>query len=402
MKTSRDFRPDRRTLLTGTALAGAALVGGAAAASPLGARRPIHTMNTGDPLLRRTRATPEAGDAAPDLSHLPRVKQEMVAPPFAPVHDQVAEGGPRVVEVRFDIEEKLMVVDEDTDAAVWALTYNGSVPGPLIVVHEGDYVELTLTNPESSIFEHNIDFHASTGALGGGGLTHIMPGEQTTLRWKATKPGTFVYHCAPGGDMIPYHVCHGMNGAVMVLPRGGLKDGDGNPLTYDEIAYIGEQDYYLPKDEDGEFIQYEAAGDDYSDALDAMRGLVPSHSVFNGAVGALTGENALKSEVGRTVLMIHAQANRDTRPHLIGGHADHVWEGGSFTDAPATGFETWFIRGGSAGAALYTFRQPGVYAYVNHNLIEAAMLGATAHFVVEGTWDHDLMTQLDAPRDIET
>ena len=44
---------------------------------------------------------------------------------------------------------------------------------------------------------HNIDFHAATGALGGAELTLINPGEQVTLRWKATRTGTFVYHCAP-------------------------------------------------------------------------------------------------------------------------------------------------------------------------------------------------------------
>ena len=58
--------------------------------------------------------------------------------------------------------------------------------------------------------------------------------------------------------------------------------------------------------------------------------------------------------------------------------------------------------GGSAGAALYTFRQPGVYAYVNHNLIEAAELGATAHIMVDGAWDDDLMTQVKAPEPIAT
>jgi nitrite reductase (NO-forming) len=277
------------------------------------------------------------------------------------------------------------------------MTYNGSVPGPLIVVHEGDYIELTLVNVATNVLEHNIDFHAATGALGGGGLTHVYPGEDVVLRWKATKPGTFVYHCAPGGEMIPYHVCHGMNGAVMVLPRGGLKDAQGNPLRYDKVVYVGEQDYYLPKDDDGNYVTYESAGDDYSDSLDMMRKLIPTHVVFNGAVGALTGEGALKSEVGQAVLIIHAQANRDTRPHLIGGHADYLWEGGSFSDAPMTGFETWFIRGGSAGASMYTFKQPGVYAYVTHNLIEAALLGGTAHFVVEGVWDDDLMVQLKPP-----
>src|SRR5690606_1485182 len=63
--------------------------------------------------------------------------------------------------------------------------------------------------------------------------------------------------------------------------------------------------------------------------------------------------------------------------------------------------ETWFIRGGSAGAALYTFKQPGVYAYVNHNLIEAFDKGAAGHNKVEGEWNHDLMTQVKAPGPIE-
>ena len=128
-----------------------------------------------------------------------------------------------------------------------------------------------------------------------------------------------------------------------------------------------------------------------------MQKLIPTHVVFNGAAGALTGDKAMKAKVGETVLIIHSQANRDTRPHLIGGHGDHVWEQGKFDNPPSKDLETWFVRGGSAAAALYTFRQPGIYAYVNHNLIEAAILGATAHFNVEGKWDNDLMAQVSAP-----
>jgi len=41
--------------------------------------------------------------------------------------------------------------------------------------------------------------------------------------------------------------------------------------------------------------------------------------------------------------------------------------------------------------------QPGVYAYVNHNLIEAVNLGATAHLIVGGDWNNDLMEQVVAP-----
>lgn len=358
-------------------------------------------VGTGLVVAQVATSSAQAASLSPaEIAGLPRVTQEMVAPPFLPKHDQVAKGGPKVVEVRFVIEEKKMVLDDD-DAEIWALTFNGSVPGPMIVVHENDYVELTLVNPETSAMEHNIDFHASTGALGGGELTLVSPGEECVLRFKATKPGVFVYHCAPGGNMVPYHVTHGMNGAIMVLPRDGLKDKSGKSIRYDRAYYVGEQDYYLAKDEDDEYIKYETAGEDYADSLEVMATLTPSHIVFNGAVGALTGDNALKAKVGETVLIIHAQANRDTRPHLIGGHGDYVWSTGSFGDDPQSGLETWLIAGGAAGAAVYTFKQPGLYAYVNHNLIEAFLKGAAAHFMVDGKWDDSLMMQVKKPTAIK-
>jgi nitrite reductase (NO-forming) len=392
----------RRSVLRGSLIAAGAAVVGVGTARAQAPRGPMPMPARVPERLIQVQNDAIAKAPPADLTGFTRVRQELVAPPFAPVHEQVATGGPKIVEVYMETQERLMKIDEDTGAEIWALTYNGSVPGPLIIAHEGDYVELTLRNPADSVFEHNIDFHASTGALGGGALTHIFPGEEAVLRWKATKPGVFTYHCAPGGEMIPYHVCHGMNGTMMVLPRDGLKDGKGNPLRYDEIAYIGEQDFYLPRNDDGSYKTYAAAGEDYAESLEVMRGLIPTHSVFNGAVGALTGDNALRSKVGNTVLMIHNQANRDTRPHLIGGHGNYVWEAGSFNDAPATNYETWLIRGGSSGAAMYTFEQPGVYAYVNHNLIEAVLLGATAHFVVEGEWNNALMEQVVAPRTFET
>ena len=342
---------------------------------------------------------PAIADTAPSAP-LAREKVNLVAPPHVHPHNQIANQPPVIKEFRLTVEEKQIVVDED-GTTMRAMTYNGSIPGPLMVVHEGDYIELTLVNPASTTMAHNIDFHASTGALGGAALTLVNPGEQAVLRFKATRAGVFVYHCAPGGPMIPWHVVHGMNGAVMVLPREGLKDGQGRPLHYDRIYYVGESDFYIPRDEKGKFKTYASAGDAYPDVEQTMRGLIPSHVVFNGKVGALTGKNAMTANVGEAVLIVHSQANRDTRPHLIGGHGDYVWESGKFSNAPETNLETWFVRGGSAAAALYTFRQPGVYAYVNHNLIEAALLGATAHFKVDGKWNDDLMKQVQAPTPIK-
>jgi len=279
------------------------------------------------------------------------------------------------------------------------MTFNGSMPGPTMVVHQGDTVELTLVNPATNSMLHNIDFHAATGGMGGGDFTQVAPGEQATLRFVADRAGVFLYHCAPPG-MVAWHVVSGMSGALMVLPRDGLKDAQGKPIHYDAAYTVGEFDLYLPKDETGAYKRFGSPGEAYADTVAAMRGLIPSHIVFNGKAGALTGERAMPAKVGETVLILHSSANRDTRPHLIGGHGDWVWETGKFANPPLRDQETWFVRGGSVGAAVYRFRQPGTYAYLNHNLIEATELGAVAQFQVSGTWDDSLMTQLHAPAPI--
>lgn len=325
-----------------------------------------------------------------------RVTQLMVPPPFLPEHEQVVKGDPVVVTVTLEIVEKESIID-NIGTVAQTMTFNGTVPGPIIVVHEGDYVEVKLINLKTNKLVHNIDFHAATGAMGGGELTMVAPGQEATIRFKATKAGVFVYHCAPGGVMIPFHVVSGMNGAILVLPRDGLKDGDGKSLTYDKAYYVGEQDFYIPKNADGQYKRYESPSYAMADVMKVMATNNPSHVVFNGAEGALTGAKAMTANVGEKVLFIHSQANRDTRPHLIGGHGDYVWASGSFTDAPQTNLETWAIAGGAAGAMLYQFEQPGLYAYVNHNLIDAAMKGAAAHVQVQGEWNNDLLEQLQKP-----
>ena len=334
-----------------------------------------------------------------DVSGLEVIEQKLVAPPFLPEHSQEHPGKPRVVKVRMVVEE--VEIEVEPGVFMWAFTYNGSVPGPLIVAHEGDYIELTLVNLASNQLPHNIDFHASTGALGGGELTNVAPGEEVVLRWKATKPGVFIYHCAPGGVMVPWHVVHGMNGAVMILPKDGIRDENGERLKYDRAYYIGEQDYYLPKDKSGKYKRYASPALSLADDLKAMRTLIPTHVPFGGTVGALTGDNAMTAKVGERVLFIHSQANRQSYPHLIGGHGEHVWERGNLHQKPATNLESWVIAAGSAGAFMYRFKQPGTYVYLSHNLIEALMLGAVSHIKVEGEWDNDLMEQVKPPTAIQ-
>ena len=111
------------------------------------------------PVLTGTVARAEGGDiktnaaaVAADIAKLERVKVDLIAPPFVHAHAQKAEGGPKVVEFTLTIEEKKIVID-DAGTEVHAMTFNGSVPGPMMVVHEGDYVELTLINPEYELVD---------------------------------------------------------------------------------------------------------------------------------------------------------------------------------------------------------------------------------------------------------
>ena len=271
-----------------------------------------------------------------DIGSLARVSQEMVAPPSLPDHDQEYFGAPRIVEVRMEVEEK--EIEVAPGVFVWAFTFNGSVPGPIIVVHEGDYVELTLVNSSENQLLHNVDFHASIGALGGGSLTHVNSGEEVVLRFRAIKPGVFVYHCAPGDTMVPWHVVHGMNGAIMVLPRDGLRDPAGNPISYDRAYYIGEQDYYVPRDENGEFMRFDTPSESFADDLKAMETLAPTHIVFNGTTGALQGRRPADRQSGRE----RADRPRSGQPPVLPAPDRWAWRlrlgEGRLQQSACTGF----------------------------------------------------------------
>lgn len=100
------------------------------------------------------------GTAVADLEGVQRVTPLLVAPLYLPKHDQIAVGPAKIVQIKMIIEEK--EIEIAPDVFIHAFTFNGSVPGPMIVVHQDNYVELTLVNPTSSALLHNIDFHAAT------------------------------------------------------------------------------------------------------------------------------------------------------------------------------------------------------------------------------------------------
>src|SRR5690606_13581794 len=64
-----------------------------------------------------------------------RVQVDLVPPPLVHPHEQATAAKPRVVQFRMTIEEKKMVIDNQ-GTTLQAMTFNGSMPGPTMVVHE--------------------------------------------------------------------------------------------------------------------------------------------------------------------------------------------------------------------------------------------------------------------------
>jgi len=74
--------------------------------------------------------------ALADELDLPHQSVDLVAPPFVHPHEQATRQIPKVIEFRMVIDEKEIVLDAK-DTKIQAMTFNGSIPGLLMVVHEG-------------------------------------------------------------------------------------------------------------------------------------------------------------------------------------------------------------------------------------------------------------------------
>lgn len=98
-----------------------------------------------------------------------------------------------------------------------AMTYNNTIPGPAIVVNQGDIFQITVYNKGELV--HSLDLHGIEGpshAL----ISSIKPGENSTLKAKAEYPGVFMYHC--DGDNLNGiwdHIASGMYGGIIVHPK---------------------------------------------------------------------------------------------------------------------------------------------------------------------------------------
>ena len=62
-----------------------------------------------------------------------------------------------VKQIAWDSSDETMYIAKDVAFSGW--TFGGTVPGPLLVVNEGDEVQFSITNKGAAA--HSIDFHAA-------------------------------------------------------------------------------------------------------------------------------------------------------------------------------------------------------------------------------------------------
>ncbi len=291
------------------------------------------------------------------------ISQDPTAVPLSPTNHT-----PQVVKYNFKIKEVNAPIENGASFPFW--TFNGKVPGPFLRVKEGDTLEITLENPKESSFNHTIDFHAATGTGGGAADLMVAPGNTKTIRFKAKQAGLYIYHCAVAH--IPTHISHGLYGLILVEPKNGLPQ-------VDKEFYIVQGEMYtkaLPKKIQGLHEQ-----DDQR-----MFDELPTFVVFNGRVGALTGERALKAKVGDTVriFMGNAGPNEISSFHVIGEIFDRVYNLGDLIDPPLRNVQSIAIPAGGAAMVEFKVDVPGKYTLVDHSLVRAVNKGAMGTLEVTG------------------
>ncbi|TSC86528.1 MAG: Copper-containing nitrite reductase [Parcubacteria group bacterium Gr01-1014_8] len=231
-------------------------------------------------------------------------------------------------------------------------TFDGTVPGPMLRVREGDTVSLTLHNDQSSLHMHSIDLHAVTGPGGGATVTDVMPGESKTMRFKALNPGLYIYHCAHPN--VANHMSHGMYGLILVEPKDGLPQ-------VDKELYVVQGEFYTAAERGTKGLQ----------AMDAGKLLdgIPEYIVFNGRTGAISKDRVVVTQGEKVRMYVgNGGVNLVSSFHLIGEIFDTVYPEAAMGSEPHKNVQSTIVPAGGATIVEFTADVPGTYVLVDHAL----------------------------------
>lgn len=301
--------------------------------------------------------------SGPRTHHVRPLPEEKAVLTFAPeVPPPIKRKFPVKLRVDMDVQIKEMPIDELYKYEFW--TFSGGVPGPFIRARVGDTLEVHLKNNDPSGMLHNLDFHAVTGPGGGAPLLTVEKDEMKNANFKLLSPGLFIYHCAV--NPVGAHVGNGMYGLILVEPEEGLPPVDKEFYVLQSEVYAGTE----PSSKGSNVLPID---------LDRAIAEQPNYVMFNGRVGSLTGENALKAKTNDRVRMFvgNAGPNLVSSFHVIGTIFDKVYREGDLVSPPARGLQTTLVPAGGATVVEIDLPVPGNFTIVDHSIwrIEKGCVG---------------------------
>ncbi|MBO1004228.1 multicopper oxidase domain-containing protein [Pseudogracilibacillus auburnensis] len=282
------------------------------------------------------------------------VKTEVIKPHQGLNQEPIPVKVDRVGENEVNVEMTAQITDIEIDKGEMykAWTFNGEVPGPLVVVEEGDVINFTMKNMDPAI-PHSMDFHAVRTSPSKN-FTNVEPDETGTFTYPADNPGVFMYHC--GTAPILSHIANGMHGVIIVKPK------DGYP-TDDQI--------------DKEFVVIQNEWYNYNDLEDFTNGS-PKHVVFstkalkegdrntNGDTFTLKDEPLLAKEGDRVRIYINnVGPNEVSSFHVVGTMFDYVYEDGNPNNV-LEGMQTIMLPASGGAVVEFEVVEEGSYPIVTH------------------------------------
>lgn len=279
-----------------------------------------------------------------------------VNPSKVPAHqtyDATAPATPAGDTVNVTLTVKEVMISIAPNVAYHAWTFNGTVPGPVLRVRQGQTVNFTLVN--DGMMPHSIDFHAAQTPWDVN-YQAVPVGKSFSFTWKANYPGVFMYHC--GTPPVMYHMANGMYGSIIVDPASGWAPAQEYVLMQSE--------FYTQQNPDGTYS---------IDPMKLMAGQ-PTYVTFNGYADQYkTAPLTAKAGQKIRLFIVNDGPSRFSAFHVIGAIFSDVYLDGN----PANhmvGDQTLTIPPGGGVVAELTIPDPGKYPFVTHSFMDASM-GAT-------------------------
>ena len=255
-----------------------------------------------------------------------------------------------------------------------AMVFNGTVPGPVISVDQGQPIEFTMRNDGDVI--HSMDFHAGFGpsaAVGSAASetgSNIQPGQTVTWTWTPPYAGVFYYHCgADGLNGVWEHIANGMYGGIVVHPENE-RPAKEFYVVFGEIYSNNVQGVFMPANGTGtlDLNKFLAGNPDIVMTNGMAHKYVPEIGAFS-TIQLNPDAEVFQVQPGELTrwYIVNAGPNEVVAFHFISGMLSvHDGSVQNRYGTQVLNDEGWTIPPGSGSVIEAVFPEEGIYVGVDH------------------------------------